>query len=305
MSLNCVVKLPEEGESEFFQFIPEELPKQIYEEISDENSSASNEKDQLIHCELLSVDDAISTLKQTNNWTFPPGSCNLFEKKLSPVEKLISLKRQIEQLQVESANDLPKDLLGETTDLLLENLSNYSKTHQISKTSYNQPENYQEKYLESRISNLEKAIGSTSSTSNTPLYLLIQELETKMTLLNPTTIETLYRKLKLFSIECEKTKEKHPVSESFELKVNRLYEKYSGLEESYLQIPAIAEKLASVEEMHRDARDVQLVMKELHEQKNTMGKMFSNLSECIGSLQDEFTSAKMNFEDRIGALERR
>ena len=291
----ALLNSPEEGEAEFLQFIPPLLSENVSNDYSDEFDSSPSDKNQLIHCNLLSIDEAISSLNNSDSFAVAPALCTLMQRKLNPIEKLYSLKQQLDQLALETEG-LPEDLLTETSNSIVKKLEQFSSSLQITKSST------YETQLESRLSRLEQSIGSWQS--KTPLFLMLQSLEAKINLLDPSAIDTIYKKLKLVSIEFEKGKQSRLASDSLEAKVNFLFDKYCGLDEAYLKIPYVFERLSAIEEMGKSAKDVHSVIGQLQEQKDVLKEMIKNTAAGIENVKCDFERAAKNFEERIKLIEK-
>ena len=285
MTTSCI-KLPADDEPEFYQFIPDPqvcLVSQDDEDVSQLVDPSGESR--IIYCNSLSVNDAIENLKHLGINSYEP---NLIEKRHSSVEKLLALKKQLEQLQVD---EFSQDIYNETTKLLNQKMTNFYQIWKSKTGSNEKTQNTQlEEELKTRLQKIENHLGIHNTQLNLPLHETATLLERKIALLDVNTIDTIYRKLKLLSIES--AKEKQPISGSFEYKVNDLYEKYSGLQHAYSQIIPISHQLKDIKKMKDEATDVYLTIKELEQQKLVLLQMIHQLSERLAELEKEFKAAK-------------
>jgi len=167
--------------------------------------------------------------------------------------------------------------------------------------------------LEKRITELEKLLGKHSGAiSGGNLVSSIEQIKTKLSLLDARQLDRLSLKVKLLSQDLDAlTKKEEEVLQSVlaQQKINELYDIINRIDVSTQQLPTLISRLQSLKALHEESAFFVRTLKQLENEQQEISKLITvnntTLVEVSKGLKSNFTAIEHNFsslEKRIVAL---
>jgi len=166
--------------------------------------------------------------------------------------------------------------------------------------------------LEKRITHLEKLIGITESLNNPAINLLsiVESLREKVSLLTPSQLSAIERKLTTLSQMMTIIKENTETSElvkkaNNEKKVDEIFQMMNQWDNSVQQLPSIVKRLITLKELHEASVSFVQMMQQLEiKQEEIKGSLKSN-EKILNQVSTSFATNLGIIKNNITGLEKR
>ncbi|KAL6061241.1 Dynactin subunit 2, variant 2 [Balamuthia mandrillaris] len=153
--------------------------------------------------------------------------------------------------------------------------------------------------LDQRIALLEKCIGGGSGnalpqglTDSSSLVAAVQDLKQKLSLLNPTSLEAVDRKMKMLSQELDEVtskNEKARLTSQQEEKVNEVFEMMQRVDSAAEQMSAVINRLQALKTIHEESLSFAQTIKSLQAQQDEITNLLKSHNSLLQQVHS-FTS---------------